>query len=141
MYAIVRAALPEKNILLFCLLFFRSTYGCSLALVSISIVFSEKKCIEASYTVCRYAYINMCAHIYTHILCMYIYIYIYICVCIYIYTNTAYISDFPSCISSRSQLFSCKFHKKIFFSNPCLCLLGFVCVCVMISSPDTRTVR
>ncbi len=138
MYAIVRAALPEKNILLFCLLFFRSTYGCSLALVSISIVFSEKKCIEASYTVRHYAYINMCAHIYTHIFCIYIYIYIYMCVYIYIQILHIYLI-FP--LASLSQLFSCKFHNFIFFSNPCLCLLGFVCVCVMISSPDTRTVR
>ncbi len=114
MYAIVRAALPEKNILLFCLLFFRSTYGCSLALVSISIVFSEKKCIEASYTVCRYAYKYVCTYLYAHIVYVYIYIYIYMCVYIYIQILHIYLI-FPLASHLVHNFFLVNSTKKYFF--------------------------
>jgi len=127
MYAIVWAALPEKK---HPPVFFSAVP--SMAIFSrpspfpLSFFNKKKKCIEASYTVRCYAYINMCAHISIHTYCVYIYVCGCGCVCIYIQILHIYLI-FP--LASRSQLFSCKFHKKSDFSNPCLCLLGFVCVC------------
>ncbi len=115
MYAIVRAALPEKNILLFCLLFFRSTYGCSLALVSHFHCLFRKKVYRSSYTVCRYAYKYVCTYLYAHI--VYVYIYIYIYVCVYIYTNTAYYLIFPLASHLVHNFFLVNSTKKFFFES------------------------
>lgn len=94
----------------------------SLMLFSISSpVFSKTSVLKhLILSLCIYKYV--CTYIYTHILC------IYMCACVYIQILHIY-QIFP--LASRSRLFfsSCKFHKND-FSDPRLCLLGFVSLSV-----------